>query len=252
MDPLTTSAGAPIADNQNTLTAGPRGPVLLEDHQLIEKLAHQNRERIPERTVHAKGWGAFGTLTVTNDITRFTRARIFSGIGNSIAEHGCRSPDTTPLNATSDRIAAAYGRAGSAIFSPICRVFQAPNCLESRLPLSHRGSPDNVEVSPMTGVPRKLRVPDLAAMKQRGEGIVMLTAYDATMSRLFDQAGIDLLLVGDSLGQVILGLDTTIPVTLDAVLHHTKAVTRGVSRALVVADLPFMTYQISADQAMQN
>jgi len=81
MDPLTTSAGAPIADNQNTLTAGPRGPVLLEDHQLIEKLAHQNRERIPERTVHAKGWGAFGTLTVTNDITRFTRARIFSGIG---------------------------------------------------------------------------------------------------------------------------------------------------------------------------
>ena len=81
MDPLTTSAGAPIADNQNTLTAGPRGPVLLEDYQLIEKLAHQNRERIPERTVHAKGWGAFGTLTVTNDITRFTRARIFSGIG---------------------------------------------------------------------------------------------------------------------------------------------------------------------------
>ncbi|HXJ86112.1 MAG TPA: catalase [Candidatus Binatia bacterium] len=81
MDPLTTSAGAPIADNQNSLTAGPRGPVLLEDYQLIEKLAHQNRERIPERTVHAKGWGAFGTLTVTNDITRFTRARIFSGIG---------------------------------------------------------------------------------------------------------------------------------------------------------------------------
>ena len=65
---LTTSAGAPIADNQNSITAGPRGPVLLQDYQLIEKLAHQNRERIPERTVHAKGWGAFGTFTVTHDI----------------------------------------------------------------------------------------------------------------------------------------------------------------------------------------
>ena len=81
MDSLTTSAGAPIADNQNSLTAGPRGPVLLEDYQLLEKLAHQNRERIPERTVHAKGWGAFGTLTVTNDITKYTSARIFSEIG---------------------------------------------------------------------------------------------------------------------------------------------------------------------------
>jgi len=78
---LTTSAGAPIADNQNSMTAGPRGPVLLQDYQLIEKLAHQNRERIPERTVHAKGWGAFGTFTVTHDITRYTKARIFAGIG---------------------------------------------------------------------------------------------------------------------------------------------------------------------------
>jgi catalase len=65
---LTTTAGAPIADNQNSVTAGPRGPVLLQDYQLIEKLAHQNRERIPERTVHAKGWGAYGTLTITGDI----------------------------------------------------------------------------------------------------------------------------------------------------------------------------------------
>ncbi len=67
---LTTSAGAPVPDNQNSLTAGPRGPVLMQDYQLLEKLAHQNRERIPERVVHAKGWGAFGTLTVTHDITR--------------------------------------------------------------------------------------------------------------------------------------------------------------------------------------
>ena len=62
---LTTTAGAPIADNQNSITAGPLGPVLLQDYQLLEKLAHQNRERIPECTVHAKGWGAYGTLTIT-------------------------------------------------------------------------------------------------------------------------------------------------------------------------------------------
>lgn len=78
---MTTTAGAPIADNQNSLTAGPRGPVLLQDYQLIEKLAHQNRERIPERVVHAKGWGAHGTFTVTHDISKYTRAKIFSEIG---------------------------------------------------------------------------------------------------------------------------------------------------------------------------
>lgn len=78
---LTTTAGAPIADNQNSLTAGPRGPLLLQDYQLLEKLAHQNRERIPERTVHAKGWGAHGTFTVTHDITKFTRAKLFSQAG---------------------------------------------------------------------------------------------------------------------------------------------------------------------------
>ena len=81
MKTQTTSAGAPIADNRNTLTAGPRGPVLLQDYQLIEKLAHQNRERIPERVVHAKGWGAFGTLRITNDISGHTRAKLFSGVG---------------------------------------------------------------------------------------------------------------------------------------------------------------------------
>ncbi|PTQ12823.1 catalase [Sphingomonas oleivorans] len=78
---LTTSAGAPIGDNQNALSAGARGPLLLQDYQLIEKLAHQNRERIPERVVHAKGWGAFGTFTVTHDISRYTNAKIFSAVG---------------------------------------------------------------------------------------------------------------------------------------------------------------------------
>jgi catalase len=78
---LTTTAGNPIADNQNSLTAGARGPVLMQDYQLIEKLAHQNRERIPERPVHAKGWGAHGTLTITHDITKYTRAAPFAKVG---------------------------------------------------------------------------------------------------------------------------------------------------------------------------
>jgi 3-methyl-2-oxobutanoate hydroxymethyltransferase len=99
---------------------------------------------------------------------------------------------------------------------------------------------------------KKVRVPDLGLMKECGERIVMLTAYDATMAGLLDRAGMDLLLVGDSLAQVILGLPTTIPVTLNVMVHHTRAVTRATTRALVVADMPFLSYQISADQAMRN
>ena len=78
---LTTASGIPVADNQNSLTAGPRGPVLLQDFHLVEKLQHFNRERIPERVVHAKGSGAYGTFTVTHDISRFTRAKLFEKIG---------------------------------------------------------------------------------------------------------------------------------------------------------------------------
>src|SRR5271154_4776292 len=78
---LTTASGAPVPDNQNTLTAGPRGPALLQDFQLIEKLQHFNRERIPERVVHAKGSGAYGTFTVTHDISKYTRAKLFDEIG---------------------------------------------------------------------------------------------------------------------------------------------------------------------------
>ncbi len=81
MKTMTTTGGNPVADNQNSQSAGPRGPLLLQDYQLIEKLAHQNRERIPERVVHAKGSGAYGTFTVTNDITRYTRANLFGEIG---------------------------------------------------------------------------------------------------------------------------------------------------------------------------
>ncbi|MVW78378.1 catalase [Bordetella sp. 02P26C-1] len=78
---LTTAAGAPVSNNNHSMTAGPRGPVLLQDVWLIDKLAHFARERIPERVVHAKGSGAFGTLTVTHDITRYTRAKLFSEVG---------------------------------------------------------------------------------------------------------------------------------------------------------------------------
>jgi len=83
--PITTASGIPVADNQNSLTAGPRGPVLLQDFHLIEKLQHFNRERIPERVVHAKGSGAYGTFTVTRDITRFTKARLFAEVGKQTA-----------------------------------------------------------------------------------------------------------------------------------------------------------------------
>src|SRR4030088_2578401 len=78
---LTTSGGRPVADNQNSITVGPRGPLLMQDFHLFEKLAHQNRERIPERTVHAKGSAAYGTLTVTHDISHYTKVKALSQIG---------------------------------------------------------------------------------------------------------------------------------------------------------------------------
>ncbi len=78
---LTTAQGNPIADNQNSLTVGPRGPLLIQDYQLLEKMATFNRERVPERVVHAKGSGAFGTLTITGDITQYSKAKVFSEVG---------------------------------------------------------------------------------------------------------------------------------------------------------------------------
>src|SRR3989454_1637931 len=99
---------------------------------------------------------------------------------------------------------------------------------------------------------KRVRIPDLARWKRQGRKITMVTAYDATMAALLDRAGIDALLVGDSLGMVVLGHETTIPVTLDAVIHHTAAVARGAKRALVVADMPFLTYQLDTEQALRN
>lgn len=97
-----------------------------------------------------------------------------------------------------------------------------------------------------------VRVTDLKSMKSRGERIAMLTAYDALTARLLDQAGVDILLVGDSVGMVLLGYETTIPVTLDDMIRHTQAVVRGTSRALIVADMPFLSYRIGGDDAVRN
>ena len=85
---LTTAAGIPVSDNQTSLTAGERGPTLIQDHYLLEKLAHFNRERIPERVVHAKAAGAHGVLTITNDITKYTKAKIFSKVGKKTEVFG--------------------------------------------------------------------------------------------------------------------------------------------------------------------
>lgn len=100
--------------------------------------------------------------------------------------------------------------------------------------------------------PRKITTRSLLQMKQRGEVISALTAYDFLMAQLLDQAGIDMLLVGDSAGMVIQGLDTTVGVTMEQMLYHCSVVARGVERALVVGDMPFMTFQVNADEALRN
>jgi len=98
----------------------------------------------------------------------------------------------------------------------------------------------------------RVTVAEIQAMKRRGERIPMLTAYDYATARLADQAGVPMLLVGDSLGMTVLGFATTLPVTLEMMLHHTQAVVRGSERALVVADMPFLTYQVTPEDALRN
>jgi 3-methyl-2-oxobutanoate hydroxymethyltransferase len=97
---------------------------------------------------------------------------------------------------------------------------------------------------------RPVTVHDLRRHKERGERFVMLTAYDYPTAQVLDEAGVDVLLVGDSLGTVVLGYESTVPVTLDDILHHVKPVARAARRALVVGDLPFMSYQASPEQGM--
>ncbi len=98
----------------------------------------------------------------------------------------------------------------------------------------------------------RVTIPKLRTMKESGEKIAMLTAYDWPTAVLLDRAGLDVLLVGDSVGNNILGYESTIPVTMDEMIHHTRAVRRGVKRALIVGDMPFLSYQISAGQALAN
>ena len=102
------------------------------------------------------------------------------------------------------------------------------------------------------GVRRPVNIHDLAKFKQRGERFAMVTAYDAASAAILDEAGIPTILVGDSLGMVALGYDSTVPVTLDDMIHHTRAVTRGAQNALVVADLPFGSYQNGPSQAFTS
>ncbi len=99
---------------------------------------------------------------------------------------------------------------------------------------------------------KKLTISDLAEMKKKGEKITMLTAYDCLMASQLDDCGIDLILVGDSVGNVLLGYENTIPVTMDEMIHHCRAVTRGVGKAMVIGDMPFMSYQVSEEEAVRN
>jgi 3-methyl-2-oxobutanoate hydroxymethyltransferase len=109
-------------------------------------------------------------------------------------------------------------------------------------------SPDTPEADKS----RKVTTNRLREMKERGENIAALTAYDQTMARLLDGAGVDMILVGDSVSTVVQGLDTTVTVTMEHMLYHASLVRRGVERALVVGDLPFMSYQVNSDEALRN
>jgi 3-methyl-2-oxobutanoate hydroxymethyltransferase len=100
--------------------------------------------------------------------------------------------------------------------------------------------------------PEKVTAPSLRASKERGERLVCLTAYDYTMARIVDEAGIDIVLVGDSIGNTLLGYGNTVPVTLDEIVMHTRAVRRGVQRALLVSDMPYGSFHTGADDAVRN
>lgn len=102
------------------------------------------------------------------------------------------------------------------------------------------------------GKVNKITVATIRTMKQNHEKIAMLTAYDYPTALLLDECGVELILVGDSLGMVVLGYDSTLPVTMEDMLHHTKAVTRGATNSMVIGDMPFLSYQCSVDQAVLN
>ena len=107
-------------------------------------------------------------------------------------------------------------------------------------------------VSPPAVTSRPVTVPDFLAARSRGQRLTVLTCYDYAMARLLDGAGIDALLVGDSLGMVVQGQPHSLAVTLDEIIYHTRIVGRGISRALLIADMPFMSFQVSPQQALEN
>jgi len=104
----------------------------------------------------------------------------------------------------------------------------------------------------MTGERRRTTIRDLLEMKQRREPIVAITAYDFLFARIVDESGVDLVLVGDSLGQVFAGYDSTLPVTIDDMIYHARAVRRGVKHAFLVVDMPFMSFQVSPEETLRN
>ena len=104
----------------------------------------------------------------------------------------------------------------------------------------------------MTTAPARITTADIRDMKKRGDKIVMMTAYDYPTAHLVDEAGVDMILVGDTLGMVVLGYDSTLPVTMEDMIHHTKAAVRGAQHAMVVGDMPFMSYQTGWQDAMKN
>src|SRR5262249_37950806 len=105
---------------------------------------------------------------------------------------------------------------------------------------------------PATAESRPVTVPDFLSARSRGVRLTMLTAYDYTMAQMLDQAGVDGILVGDSLGMVVQGHPDSLGVTLEEMIYHTRLVTRGTKRCLIVADMPFMSYQVSPQQALEN
>ena len=107
-------------------------------------------------------------------------------------------------------------------------------------------------MSTLPSAPRQVTVPEFRAAKARGAKLAVVTAYDYSSAKLCDESGVDAILVGDSVGMVVQGHPTSLPVTLDEIIYHTRCVVRGVRRALVVADLPFLTYQVSPRQAVKN
>ena len=109
-----------------------------------------------------------------------------------------------------------------------------------------------MSIAPIGGPRRKITVSSLLEKKQRHEPITALTAYDYATARLVDEVGIDLILVGDSLAMTVLGYDTTLPVTVDEMLHHTRAVRRAVKHALLVADMPYASYHVSTREGIAN